>query len=309
MSSDVSVLVLFSRKGHKKEAYKRIYAILQDASRRQNRHLELSLSTLDELWIEVKDNHLVVTDANSGRELNQFDFVDFNWWGRAKQQALAAATYLERGDVPFVSRTIASTQPDSKIGEIALMADGDIRLPYTFCSSGAQILEVFKESPPTDFPLIIKDATACGGRRNYLAQHYEHLVEIVANNPGVDFLVQEFIPNDCDYRCLVFDGEIKLIIRRSRGVNAATHVNNTSSGGAGDLVPLDSVSLAARKMVIDAANSMGREQFSGVDLIINKYTGAPYILEVNEPPEIEEGAESESKMAALFDYIESSVRR
>lgn len=301
------VLVLFSRKNRQEATHERIFTALQQTAAKQGRSLLFARSTLDELTIQVRDNVLIVTDTVSGKELNQFDYVDFNWWGKAKQQALAAATYLNRRATPFMNKSIANLEASSKIGEMALMADSDISLPDTFISSGKQILLAFQQNPPIQFPLIVKDANACGGKRNYLVDAYERLVEVIAENPDVDFLIQEFIPNDFDYRCLVINGEIKVVLQRARNANAETHLNNTSAGGVGKTEPLDSITPGAQAMVLSAARALGREQLCGVDLIIDKHTGEPYILEVNQPPEVELGAEPEKKTTALLDYIEDEI--
>lgn len=303
------ILVLFSRKNRQVATHERIFTALKQTSAQQGRALSFTRSTLDELLIQVRSNALVVTDTVTGKELKQFDYVDFNWWEKAKQQALAAATYLNRHAIPFMNRSIVNLEASSKIGEMALMADSDISLPDTFISSGGQVLSVFRQNPPFPFPLIVKDADACGGKRNYLVDSYERLKEVIAENPDVDFLIQEFIPNDFDYRCLVIGSEIKVVIQRARNANADTHLNNTSAGGVGTTVPLDSIAADAQAMVLRAARSLGREQLCGVDLIIDKQTGMPYILEVNQPPEIELGAEPEKKTTALLDYIEADIHK
>ena len=306
MNNNKLVLVLFSRKNHKEASYKRIFSILQRAAILQNKPLDFRISTLDSLWIEIINNKLIVTDAVSGKDLSEYDFVDFNWWGRAKQYALAAAIYLKRCGIPFLTENLTSLEASSKIGEMALMSDKGIPLPRTFISGGAQILEAFKDKPRIDYPVIVKGAEAFGGRDNYLVKDYEELVRVIDDNQGVDFLVQEFIPNDCDYRCLVLGDEVKLILKRSRN-DSKTHVNNTSSGGKGEVVPINSLNENALKCVLDAARVQGCQQFCGVDLMFNNETGEPYILEVNQTPEIEEGAEPEKKITALLDYIEKAL--
>ncbi len=308
VSSTKTVLVLFSRKYRKQVAYRRIFDILRVTAERQGRDFDFVCAALDELWIEVRDNRLIVTEPNSGKQLKDFDFVHFNWWGRARQHALAVATYLKRHSVPFLTDEIAGMMADTKVGEVAVMADSDVSLPNTFISGNEQILEAFRDSPPINFPLIVKDADAYGGHRNYLVDTYGKLVQIINNNAGIDFIVQQYIPNSCDYRCLIFGGEIKVILRRTRGAESEGHVNNTSAGGRGDVVPIESINSSTREMVVRAAATLGREQFSGADLIVDELTGAPYILEVNQTPEIEEGAEPVKKMTALFDYIEREVR-
>jgi glutathione synthase/RimK-type ligase-like ATP-grasp enzyme len=301
-----TVLVLFSRAGHKKEAQLRIFSILKKFA--TNYPLNLTMSSLDDLRIEIFNNCLKISDPRSNKDLKDFDFVDFNWWGKAKQHALAASTYLVRHDVPHLTYEISTVMADTKIGEMALMSDHNIPLPHTIITNAGQLKQIFQHVPPIDFPLIMKNSDACGGKDNFLVKDYSEMCNTLEKHPSIDFLVQEFIPNDCDYRCLVFDGEIKLLLKRSRNKNENTHVNNTSAGGIGEVVSLNSISDDSKDFILKAAKVLGRDQFSGVDLLINKYDGTPYILEVNQTPEIEEGAEPEQKMRALFDYIMEATK-
>jgi hypothetical protein len=70
------------------------------------------------------------------------------------------------------------------------------------------------------------------------------------------------------------------------------------------MVELDTLSIAAQEAVLAAAQALHRDSFAGVDLMIHKKTGQPYILEVNQTPQIEIGAEIEYKMDALLKHME-----
>lgn len=301
-----NILVLFSRKHKQREDYTKIFSKLEESA--VTRGMDCYLGNLDELWIEVKDNRLKITEPNTGKDLRDFDFIHFNWWGNAKEQALAAAIYLKRHNVPFLTQNLAIPPVfTEKIGEIAMMSDNAVNLPDTFISSHDQIKIVFNNDPPITFPIIVKAENGYGGKNNYLVSNFDELVKILDDNEKIDFVIQEFIPNDCDYRCLIFDKEIKLILRRSRKSND-THLNNTSAGAEGKIVALDEIDDKSKKMVVQAAELTNRDQFSGVDLLINSKTGRPYILEVNSTPEIEEGAQPDKKIDALLTYIEGELK-
>lgn len=301
------VLILFSRKHRQVEDYRRIFDKLYTVGLKRN--AELFLGNNDELWIEIKDNQLKITEPNSGLDLRDFDFVHFDWWGRAREQAYAAAHYLDNSNVPYLTKNLGvlSTEGE-KICEMAALADRGINLPNTFISSHDQLKFIFKKNPPFKFPIVVKATNGYGGKNNFLADNCEDLDRILDDHEDIDFVVQEFIPNDCDYRCLIFDNKIKLVLKRTRTKNSNSHLNNTSTGADGQIVPLKSIPRESRRMAISASKTLNRSQFGGTDLIFDKFTNKPYILEVNSTPEIEEGAEPDKKIDALFDYIESEIK-
>jgi len=259
---------------------------------------------LKDLRIQVINNELAITESMTGCSLDSFDLVYFELWYKARQQALAAARFCKRKGIPFFSNEMIDLDPDTKIGELAVMSDNDIPLPNTFTSSRKEIKRVFRMNSPIDYPLIVKADDGYGGHNNFLVKDYDELGSVLDEYRQLTFVVQEFIPNDRDYRCIVFGGEIKFVLQRKRDENSGKHTNNTSSGAEGKSIPIDSLSEEARGIVVKAATILGRDSFAGVDLMIDKDTGKPYILEVNQTPQIEIGAEIEKKMGSLLDYME-----
>lgn len=296
-----NVLVFFSYASHKTGYIELLFDRLQQTAK--DYPLNLHRGALKDLHITVKDNQLKVVDPMSRRDLASFDSIYFELWYKCQQQALAAALYAKRKNVPFFSEELAQIMPITKVGELAAMADNDISLPQSFTSSSRQIKKVFKKDAPLSFPLIVKADNAYGGKNNFLVHDYNRLCEVLDENKDLTFVLQEFIPNDCDYRCLVIGGEIRLVLQRTRDKSANTHLNNTSRGAEGKMIPVDSLPQAARDTVVKAAKLLKRGQFAGVDLLINKETGQHYILEVNQTPQIEIGAEVDKKMNALLQYI------
>lgn len=302
MNHPKDILVLFSYRNHKYGYIEMLFNRLQAAA--QGRPLALFRGSLSDLQISIKNGRLSIVEALTGRDLNSFDLVYFELWYKAQQQALAAARYLKRHEIPYFSKELHDMLPLTKIGELAVLADNNIPLPQTFISSRRELKKIFKKNPPIAFPLVVKAADGYGGKNNHLVKSYSELKQILDEHKGLQFVVQEFIPNDRDYRCLVFGGEIKLVLERVRSRASNSHLNNTSAGAEGKMVPLTTLSQQAQEKVLAAAAALNRSEFAGVDLMLHKETGQPYILEVNQTPQIEIGAEVNDKMDALLDYLE-----
>ncbi|MBP9738378.1 ATP-grasp domain-containing protein [Candidatus Saccharibacteria bacterium] len=295
------ILVLFSFKSHRFGYIEKLFATLEQ--RAQSHSLTLKRGALKELHIVIKNNTLSVFDPINQMNLNEFGLVYFELWYKSPQQALAAALYCDRNNIPYFSEELKNMIPLTKVGEIAKLADNSVPIVDTFTSSNRQIKQVFSsDDRPFDFPFILKDAEGYGGNNNFLVKDFNQLRKLLSDYKSVTFIAQKFIPNNCDYRCLVLGNEVVLVLKRSR-IGNDTHLNNTSQGADGEIVPVGSLPQKALRDAVNAAQVLGRGSFAGVDLIIDSQTGEHYILEVNQTPQIEIGADVDSKMDALLSYI------
>lgn len=299
MSKVKDVLVFFSFRKHKTDYYNK--ALLGPLRARQGEYgLCLHQGSLKDLHIEIINNELCVTESMTGKTLDQFDLTYFELWLKSPQQALAAATYLERRKLPFIGHETLNVLCSTKIGEMVKMSDSGIPLPRTFMSSSRETIRVFKRNnPPLTYPFIAKAADAYGGHMNYLVKSYDELKTALNEHKEQFFVLQEFIPNDCDYRVLVMGGEIQFVLQRARK-DDSVHLNNTSAGAEGKLVPIEMLPEHVLSDVKKAAELTLRSDFAGVDVLIDKNTGQHYILEVNEAPAIQMGTEPDKKIAIFL---------
>jgi glutathione synthase/RimK-type ligase-like ATP-grasp enzyme len=298
MADTRDVFVFFIFRKHKTDYYNK--ELLGPLRARQSDYgLRLHQGSLKDLHIEIIDNKLQVTESMTGKKLDQFDLVYFELWLKSPQQALAAATYLERRGRPFIGHETLNVLCSTKIGELVRMSDSGLPLPRTFMSSLRETLRVFKQkNPPLEYPFIAKAADTFGGQMNYLVKSYSQLKKALQAHPEQFFVLQEFIPNDCDYRILIMGGEVQFVLQRTAG--GAGHINNTSAGGEGKLVPINSLTEPVLHDALRAAGLTLRSDFAGVDVLLDKNTGQHYILEVNEAPAIQMGAEPEQKIAIFL---------
>lgn len=296
-----NVLVFYSFKKHKTGHYDALFTPFVERGSKYG--LQFSQGSLKDIHIIIKDNQLQVIESMTGKDLKSFEAVHFNMWDMAPQQALAAALYLQKLGIPTSNEEPLGILAATKVGEIARMADHGVALPNTFISSNRETLKVFKANPLFDYPFIAKAAYTFGGKMNYLVKNYQELEEALLAHPDQIFVLQEFIPNNFDYRVLVMGGKIRLVMKRERDTNSKTHLNNTSQGAAAEIVPVSSLSKAMQRDALKAAELTLRSGFSGVDLIINSVTGQHYILEVNNPPAIQVGLNIDEKMSVMMDYL------
>lgn len=144
------------------------------------------------------------------------------------------------------------------------------------------------------------------GSDNWLIKSEQDLIDAMEAVPDGSFVLQQFIPNEFDYRILVFGGKPRLAIKRSR-VSDDTHVNNTSKGGEGRLIDLKDMDKLILDLAVKAAEAVGRLELGGVDIIIDSNTGKPYVLEVNKSPQIETGSNIDKKLEVFSDFVMEKI--
>jgi glutathione synthase/RimK-type ligase-like ATP-grasp enzyme len=150
------------------------------------------------------------------------------------------------------------------------------------------------------FPFIMKDKAGARGQGNYLVHSDDEMRAVAEKHPDRTFIVQEFIPNDGDYRVFVIGGKAQLLIYRT--ASNGSHLNNISQGGSAALVPLSDLPDGAIAESERAAAIFGRD-VAGVDLVLSKADGNYYCFEVNRAPQIEHASFEQEKAQILRDYL------
>lgn len=252
-----------------------------------------------EFWF---DGNTMDIYNEQGVSLGDVDAVYFARW-RAYQNALAVAVYCDHHDIAYKTSEVRRFPAMNKLGEHALMYDGGITLPRTIITSVRNLREhAHKYLEFIGEPAVLKRVDASFGNDNFLIEKYTDLQVSLQTYTEKDiFVLQQFIPNEHDYRVLVFNAKATVVLRRSR-TDSSHHLNNTKKGGKGDIVPLDADMAALAEK---AAASVGRSDLAGVDIIRDKTTGALYVLEVNKMPVIISYPLREEKVDALVEFVRS----
>ena len=235
-----------------------------------------------------------------GYDIASFDLVVFRRVGDDIEKAIAAAHYLTSRQVPFIDEYLL-TEGKGKLAGAFMRSANRIPVPKTFYASAEGYKTIFREQSVFQYPFVLKADNGSKGRDNYLIRDYDNLCNALALSDGLDMVAQEFIPNDGDMRVLVLNDKITTVILRKG--KEGSHLNNTSQGGNASLLPVDSMSPQISRDCIRAAK-LERLQVAGVDVVIDKYTGKHYFLEVNRAPQLATGAYISQKLTAYSAMID-----
>ncbi len=147
--------------------------------------------------------------------------------------------------------------------------------------------EKFDDNDLYSFPVIIKGSGGDRGTRVYKADNLEELETLVRKlrksetEEGKRYMLQEYIPNDGDYRVLVLGKTVLGVMKRS-SQDKNEFRNNYSAGGSVEVAELSD---EIKQLAVKAAEVCGL-WVAGVDVAFRDYDiNKPVIWEVNKGPQ------------------------
>jgi len=220
-----------------------------------------------------------------GKSFEEYDLIYFWALGKRRWEWYAAADYISMtyGTIIVNKVVIDPTENYSPTPLISFRKQVENKLPFP-----ASVL-IFSEKSVRSvidkfiFPVIVKGSTTHKGKGVFLANSIDAVEKVIKENKEISpsFIIREFIPNDGDIR--VFTVGYRAIGAMKRIPPEGDFRSNISLGGRGenfDLERYPEVKILAEK----AAEITGTE-IAGVDIILHKETGNPYILEINPGPQ------------------------
>ncbi|MFA6369093.1 MAG: hypothetical protein WCX20_01810 [Candidatus Shapirobacteria bacterium] len=140
---------------------------------------------------------------------------------------------------------------------------------------------------PFVFPVILKGSGGDRGTRVYKVNNLEEMEKLIRDlrksetEEGRRYMLQEYIPNDGDYRVLVLGEKVLGVMKRS-SQSKDEFKNNYSAGGKVEIADLPD---EIKQLAVKAAKVCGLS-VAGVDVAFrdNDFT-KPVVWEVNKGPQ------------------------
>jgi glutathione synthase/RimK-type ligase-like ATP-grasp enzyme len=205
-------------------------------------------------------------------------------------------------NVPFLSQL---NPIENKIAQLLMACNQDVRVPNTImCHRDVIDMQIDSIIQTLGLPLIFKSNSGIKGLNNYLLHSRSELDTLIANGTHGDYIFQEFIPNDYDYRilyCGIDDNSSPFVFRRSRS-DMSTHLNNTSQGGSAELVDVQELNELPMQKMRHLVQAIGMD-VCGVDLLRSSKDNELYFLEINATPALASGAFLDEKLDLYENYL------
>ena len=217
------------------------------------------------------------------KPLSEFGLFYFRAVGEATEWASLLLVYAQEKKIPIVDEYLAAFGPVRRLKSISgvFLAKNGISCPRTdFVTSRNTLLAEIKKFK---YPFVLKISK--GGRHGIgtlLVENQQILERVIKGRiERTGFLLQEYIPNDGDYRLMVIGYQVlggfkrqkkekKLVLSRSLGPSEGLKT-----------IPKDvqeEAEKACRALKVEIAS---------VDMVIDERNGKPVIIEVNEAPQFD----------------------
>ena len=257
---------------------------------------------ISELFFELDAESVAIYHPKKEYDIREFDLVIVRFVGEYLVEAHAVAVYCETFGIQYTDTYFNRLLLDKLSAQFALWFDGIRNWPRTMYGP---VEEMRRRLPEFGEKAVLKDNKDSKGRLNFVVFSPEQLQLIIDENPGIFFVLQEYIPNKGDLRVLVLDEVASLVIRRTG--NGSSHLNNTSQGGVAEIVPLNDIEPDILRIAERAAKLL-KLQVAGVDVMYDERTNEPYLLEVNNAPQISSGSFIDEKADLYANMIQSMLQ-
>lgn len=152
----------------------------------------------------------------------------------------------------------------------------------TFRASNTHALRLLAENGTLKTPFIVKPDAGSKGEGIFLLKSLDGLDTVFTDIDIKDYIFQNYIHNNGDWRVLVLGGRPLGAMRRI--AKEGSFLNNVSQGATAVKEEDDKTLRVLYEIAVKAA-SVFDLRFCGVDIIRNEETGEYFVLEVNTAPQ------------------------
>jgi glutathione synthase/RimK-type ligase-like ATP-grasp enzyme len=157
---------------------------------------------------------------------------------------------------------------------------------------------------PSLFPLVVRTARHAQGRNLWLVNNQEELIQ--RTSVLGDWYASRFVDKEAEYRVYVANGRVVTVAQKTPA-DPNQIAWNVAQGGRFDVVRWGLWPLEACRVAIEAFRFSGLD-FGGVDVMIEKGTNKPYVLEINSAPSLPSLSNGQVSyrqqvMAKYFKYV------
>ncbi|MCK9368401.1 hypothetical protein M0R04_00265 [Candidatus Dojkabacteria bacterium] len=237
----------------------------------------LTKANYSSLEFRFKDN--AVSILHKGRDIKSFSLVwlSSSWYSR--DLATTVKLYLDNYNVPntFVE------QSTSKITDNMNFVLNGIPCPNTYYMKKSKIMRHLEDIEAVcGYPMIMKDSKGHHGKNSAYISTREELIEKISNQkPRKRYIFQKYIANDYDWGVLVANNKV---VSAERSYHKDGEFRN-NVGATEVFSNICDVPEDIKEIALKGSKILGLS-WSRSDIVVDKKTSLPYLLEVNRFPGI-----------------------
>lgn len=261
--------------------------------------IELMICPFSKVRIEIIRNEVDIYIEN--QNIKNFDFVWINSSWKNRQLANAISVNLNQSKI---AHTKVEAEKSKLVDDVSLASHG-INIPNTFYVPISKLETSIRNIERVcRYPVIIKITRGAQGKGVHLAKNRAELKSVIQKDlkKSRQYICQEFIPNEYDYRIIVSDRK-KILSAEKRIRKNGEFRNNAHLGAQEVFLDKDNLPKALSTISVKSARAL-KLDWTGADIVQSTENDMFYILELNRKPGL---TEESSEITAAYEYILSML--
>jgi len=266
----------------------------------KDKKIEVVSKEIRKVLIIADNSHQVLVD---GENVKNYSLVVFRGIrGGDMLRANSVAIFLEHIGVRFVDRIyINRGVSGNKMISLSKLCVNGLPIPKTIFWTGEIGIELFDTlSESLGLPFVAKSLTKERGRGVFLIKDINDFKKLKES-----CLFQKVIEKDHEYRVLVLGGEVG-VFEEKIATSKGEFRNNVALGADEIFMNKNNIPLNIKEVAIKSANVLDLN-IAGVDILVEKKTGKPYLLEVNRGPGLTYDTKISPEFREIAEYLERVV--
>lgn len=220
--------------------------------------------------------------VGKGRDMSEFDVYYFRSVGDRNEWLPMLLDVAQRYAIPVVDEYLTKTggaMRKKKGMEAWVLQQAGV--PYAKSYMAGDLAGTRQIVREWEKPVVVKGTSGRHGTATFLVTTEAELEPLLKGRGDMQFIIQEYLPNDGDWRMFVVGGEVVGAFKRQ--VKEGDRLKLNRSLGQSMLCPLpDQMRTLARR----ACEALG-VAVAGVDAVIDERDGQAKVIEVNQAPEFD----------------------
>lgn len=230
-------------------------------------------------------NYIGDTVYNGNTDLKDYDFIFIGLLKTNIAPSKIVLNYINKNNIQNMIYGDNYTKLDDMYN---LFCAHLPHIPSIITSNPDDAINYIKNKLDNKYPVISKILNGSKGKGVIKCDSEEELIKSFGDEKTTRGsyeslrMVQQFIPNEGDYRILIFNGDLLYAVKRKTADKEKEFRNNISLGGKIEYnvkLPIE-----AKNIAVDCAKYTNKD-IAGVDLIQSADDKKWYILEVNGAPQ------------------------
>lgn len=286
------------------------FVTLLGAELKKNKTLH-SFSSFEETELFLQKNKIKILVA--GKPLTKWNSIYARKVGKNRGLAHIMAQLARKMGIFFADSFHNYTKDSSdtaKIVQMFRLASAGISIPKTYFAGAYTKKHLRSASLFLKFPIVVKECNTSQGAGVFLAKNFSELKKVLnerlLQDDKKETFLQEFIPNDFEYRILITGDKIGVAEKKIRSRKDEFR-NNVHLGAKEEFIDISAVPKKIRAEAILAAKTVSIE-IAGVDIVEQK-NGNPIIFEVNSCPAFTLNSKISPEIKNLAKYLSACEKK